>query len=494
MPSSRSVFLKNLLYILQVPGYIGILTCLVAVVTGEYLLFLPFSGIALITIVPSWLILHMLRKKGEGKIKKPLSLIALSYGVVSLLGAIPLYASALIYSWQGLASENLMYLCSPINALFESFAGFTSSGLSMLKNPADIPYSVQFWRSLSQWVGGLGVFILAALIFSPGDQGEKKLIKTEVGNIFTQENMPLLFRQIWLIYAGFTLLGFVLFLLADQTLWVSLNHALTAASTGGFNVTNESFKYQPLDAKIYSMLLMVFGALGFALYWEIFWKRDLSAFRRHKENLWFLLFLLLGIIWMSAESLFSANSPALIDNVYQWISAITTTGYQTTDIGEWQNWKVLVLSVAMLIGGVGGSTAGGLKISRLMLLYYIMRFSVSGRKNKKYENKLYEYGQGEDREEIFTNFITILGVWLSVLMISVILVSWVVGDSYSVNHIIFEVVSAQSNVGLSIGITSAEMHWILKADFMLLMWMGRLELIAVLVMFTNWLPIQSRNN
>lgn len=380
MTLGRPDFIKNILYILQVPGYMGLLTCLVALTFGEYLSIPPFFGIALITILPSWLLIHRLKDKGEGKIKKPLVLIALSYGVVSLLGALPLYATAWLYAEQGLASNNLLHLYSPINALFESFAGFTSSGLTMINNPADIPHSIQFWRSISQWTGGLGIFILAMFLFSPGDKGAKALIKTEVGNIFMEEENPDLVKQIWIIYIGFTILAVVLFLLADQTFWVSLNHALTAVSTGGFNVTNQSFKYQPLDSKIYSMVLMTLGALGFVVYWELFWNRNLKAFLQHRENLWFLALLFLGLVVLTAESLLSNNAPGVVDNTYQWVSALTTSGYQTVNLDKWENWKILLLSLAMLVGGVGGSTAGGLKIRRMMLLFYTMRYTLTGRK------------------------------------------------------------------------------------------------------------------
>lgn len=483
---ARPDFLKNISYTLQVPGYIGLLTCIAALVYGEYLALLPFFGIAVFTIIPSLLLIRWLKDKGEHKIQKPLILIALSYGVVSLIGAVPLYATALLYAHEGMASANLLNLNSPLNAVFESFAGFTSSGLTMIDNPEDIPHTVQLWRSLSQWTGGLGIFILAAFIFSPGDEGSKTLIKTEVGNIFTEEENPGLINQIWITYIGFTLLGFLLFLLADQTVWVSLNHALTAVSTGGFNVTNGSFRDQPLDSKIYSMLLMVLGALGFSMYWHLLWKRDLKVFKTHVENLWFLLFLFLGILWMVVDSLFSAEAPTLTDNIYQWISAFTTSGYQTADISKWENWKILILSLSMLIGGVGGSTAGGLKIRRLMLLIYTMLYSLTGRKSKRYHDAICRYGEGEDLQEVLATFVSMLGVWLSVLVVSVLLISYVIQDAYSINEILFEVISAQSNVGLSIGITSADMHWFLKLDFILLMWMGRLELVAVIFLFKSW--------
>ena len=487
----RPDFLKNILYSLQVPGYMGLLTCLVALVFGEHLSLIPFFGTALITLGPSWLLIRRLAEKGEGRIKKTMSLIALSYGVISLIGAVPIYTMALLYTEQGDASGNLMNLNSFINALFESFAGFTSSGLTMLNNPADIPHSLQFWRSLSQWVGGLGIFILATFIFSPHEKGVKSLIKTEVGNIYREEKTPNRIRQIWIIYIGFTLLGFFLFLLADQTVWVSLNHALTAVSTGGFNVTNDSFRYQPLDSKIYSMLLMTLGALGFSMYWDLFWNRNLKAVVRYKENIWFLILLLSGVVLLAAESMFSNDAPGLVDNVYQWISALTTSGFQTVKIEQWESWKILVLSMAMLIGGVGGSTAGGIKIRRMVFLYYTLRYNLNGRSDEKDRDAVIQCGEGDTMEAAFANFITFLGVWLAVMLISVLLVSLVVGDNYSVNQILFEVISAQSNVGLSAGITSADMHWLLKTDFMLLMWMGRLELVAVVIMVRNWIPSSS---
>lgn len=121
-----------------------------------------------------------------------------------------------------------------------------------------------------------------------------------------------------------------------------------------------------------------------------------------------------------------------------------------------------------------------------MLLIYTMLYSLTGRKSKRYHDAICRYGEGEDLQEILATFVTMLGVWLSVLVVSVLLISYVIQDAYSINEILFEVISAQSNVGLSIGITSADMHWFLKLDFILLMWMGRLELVAVIFLFKSW--------
>lgn len=487
MLAGRSDFIRNVLLILQIPGLMGLLTCVVALIYGEYLALYPFFCTALLTLIPAWLLNRRLKEEGDNKINNPLSFIALSYGIVSLLGALPLYTTAILFAEYTVASEQLMNLHHPLNALFESFAGFTSSGLTLIDKPADLLHALLFWRSLSQWVGGLGIFTLVVFIFSPGEEGTTELIKTEVGNIFTKEKNSNLIGQIWIIYLGLTLLGFLLFLLAEQSVWISLNHALTAVSTGGFNVTNESFKYQPLDSKIYSMVLMVLGAMGFLFHREFFWNRNPKALFKYRENLVFLILMVLGLGWMVADSRISEDSPTLVDNIYQWVSAFTTSGYQTADIGKWEDWRIYVLAVVMFIGGVGGSTAGGIKIRRLMLLFYIMAYSFTSRKGDRYSQGIEFYGEGENMEEILSNFITLLGVWLLVMGLSVLLVAWILPAEWGLAQVLFEVVSAQSNVGLTTGITQANMHWLVKMDFIVLMWMGRLELVAVIIMFRNWI-------
>ena len=478
------VNMKNFAHVFQVVGYMGFLTVVVALTFGEYLSIVAFGGIAMVTLLLAWMISRKVKhqRTENNELKKPVLFAALSYAIISFILAVPLFVTAVLYDLEGQTTLNLQYLNSPLNSLFESFAGLTSSGLTMIKNPEDIPHVIQFWRSLSQWVGGLGVVILAKFLISPGEKGLEQLADTELGNINTKDPYKAI-RDIWKIYTGFTAVAFVLYLIAGQSVWISLNHALTSVSTGGFNVTNESFAYQPLDSKIFSLIILILGALSFKMHLSIIRNKSLSGLFTFRESFWFFVILISGVLLMMMESWISPASPSLMDNVYQWVSALTTSGYQTADISNWHSGKLFLLSLAMIVGGVEGSTAGGFKIRRVLLLLNIMWFSLSGEKSRKYKKAIEHFGEGKKLEEIALNFVTMAGCWIILLLFSVLVVAFVAGDQYSLAAVFFEVCSAQGNVGLSTGLTGADMHWLIKVDFILLMWMGRLELVAVILLF-----------
>jgi len=487
MKFQSPVMRKYFSYVIQLPGYMGLLVASAAIIFGEYLALIPLLGIAFITIIPGWIIIKKTALNEEEKqIKHPAVFAAISYGLVSVICALPIYATAVVFHLNGSANSEIMIFHTFINALFESFAGFTSSGLTMVEKPEELPYVILLWRSLSQWIGGFGIIILAVYIFTPKAEGTSSIIQTEVGNVDVEEHTLTAVRKISWIYIGITIAAFFLYLMVKEPLWISLNHALTTVSTGGFTVTNDSFEYQSLASKLASLLFMIIGAMSFDLHRDFISNKSFNTIRKYKENLFFLFILFAGTIALLTESYFSVAAPAWIDNIYQWISAFTTSGYQTADLNNWEGGKLFLLSLAMLIGGVAGSTAGGLKVKRLMLLINIFSFNFTKKNKEKYEEKIHALGEGDNTREILSNFITLFGIWLLVLTVSVVIISFLVSGEYRVVEVFFEVVSAQSNVGLSTGLTHADSHWFIKIDFIFLMWMGRLEIIAVLMLFVKW--------
>ncbi|WP_435345554.1 TrkH family potassium uptake protein [Haloarchaeobius sp. HRN-SO-5] len=412
--------------------------------------------------------------------------------------------------------SSLLYFRHPLHALFESMSGWTGSGLTMAIHEPSLPRSVQWWRSLVQYVGGVGVIVLTVTILSRPGSGSYALYRSETREEKIHPSVVSTVRTVWRIFVGYTLVSIVVLFLAiwgtqDQlslfeAFWQALNHAMTGLSTGGFSVTDNSMESynSPL---IESVLLpvMTLGAIAFPIHYAILRQGRWHELYGDVQTRWLFVLLGVGIVALSAQNLLvnlapegygatvqsplafvsTAQFDAVRDGTFQWVSALSCTGFQSSPIGRWSDGGKLLLAGAMTLGGAAGSTVGGIKIIRGYTIskgiqwqfsrVFLPRDAVVGLTID--DRRLDE----DEMNREFAEAAIVSLLWVIMLVASSLVLVNVAGPDFSYADALFEVASAQGNVGLSTGITGPSMPPVAEAMFLFNMWIGRLEIIPVLV-------------
>ncbi|PSP98110.1 potassium transporter Trk [Halobacteriales archaeon QS_4_70_19] len=348
---------------------------------------------------------------------------------------------------------------NPLDAVFESMSGFTGTGLTMAAVEEKLPRSLHWWRSFIEWVGGATV------------------------------------REIWKIFVGLTFGSIVLFLLAGMPLWDAINHAMTGIATGGFSVHAASIGHYESPLIEYTVVpVMVAGSIAFPVHYLIF-KGELRNFYADLQTRWVFIWFTVGSLALTG--IFAANGQygsleeAFRIGLFQFVSATSNTGFGTATIGGgteqvWSAGATLLACVGMLTGAAAGSTVSGLKLIRVITL---VKGTVWQIRNVLVPETAVRYMQLGDRrlseeqaQREYTEATVVFVLWLTFLVLGVTVLLAVLSPAHPLEYVIFDVMSAQSNVGLDSGITGPEMPATAKAMLILNMWVGRLEIIPVAVL------------
>ncbi|ELZ32458.1 Trk potassium uptake system protein [Halogeometricum pallidum JCM 14848] len=414
--------------------------------------------------------------------------------------------------------SSLAYFQNPLHALFESMSGWTGSGLTMAIHEPSLPRSMQWWRSLIQYVGGVGVIVLTVSILARPGSGSYALYRSEAREERIHPSVISTVRTVWkilLLYTGVSiLLLFVAIWASDygKTLplwevgWQALNHAMTGLTTGGFSVTDNSIAtYDSPLIETALLPIMTLGAIAFTVHYGVLWNDEVDLLYEDLQTRWLFVLLAIGITvlsvqnfvatpteadafvgdWFGLAALFGERHVVVFrDSLFQWVSALTCTGFQSAPINRWSSGGKLIVSVAMTLGGAAGSTVGGIKIIRGYTISRGIRWQFA--RVFLPANAVVNLDIGDrhlDREEMereFSEAAIISLLWIFLLIASSIVLVNLAGPEYGYADALFEIASAQGNVGLSSGITGPSMHPFAEAMFLFNMWIGRLEIIPVL--------------
>jgi len=414
--------------------------------------------------------------------------------------------------------SSLAYFRNPLHAFFESMSGWTGSGLTMAIREPSLPRTIQWWRSFIQWVGGVGVIVLTVSILARPGSGSYALYRSEAREEKIHPSVVSTVRTVWKLVVGYTLLSFVLLFGAIRASdfgselplwevgWQALNHAMTGLTTGGFSVTDNSIAtYNSPLVEAVLLPIMILGAVAFPVHYLVLRDRRLGELWGDLQTRWLLILLVLGVVALSVQNVLSVSATsgafvpqsfslpvvdaagldAVRDSTFQWVSALTCTGFQSAPIGRWlAGGKVLIVG-AMVLGGAAGSTVGGIKIIRGYTIArgIVWQFSqVFLPKNAVVSARIGDRTlDRQTMEREFGEAAIVALLWLIILVTSSIVLVNVSGPEFGYADTLFEVASAQGNVGLSSGITGPSMSPLAEGMFVLNMWVGRLEIIPVLV-------------
>ena len=378
---------------------------------------------------------------------------------------------------------------SPSNALFEGFSGITGTGLSMTRRASELPATLQWWRSLTEWLGGIGVIVLVLTMVRQSDGGVLEQYYEERSPLGQSESgIPAPSRMLG-AFTAFTLLSIALLWAAGMPLWHAINHGMTGLSTGGFAVTDSSIAaYESLTIRLALLPIMFVGAIPLPVYYLLL-EGNLEGFSNDRQTRW-LLAVIVGGATVAGFFLFSTGTVRLtvrsaVTATFQFVSAITCTGFSTaTNMGSvWPPGAMLLLTLAMVVGGSEGSTASGVKIVRVVSLAEGIIERIGEPFPDVKSSRDIEIS-GEHVSANFYNASVILVLWLTFLFTGAFaLFVTLPPESTSFQNVLFEVASAQGNVGLSSGITGPTLSASTKLILIGNMWVGRLTIIPVLILF-----------
>ena len=291
--------------------------------------------------------------------KEGFVIVALSWLSLAAIGALPFFLSGEIPSY--------------IDAFFETVSGLTTTGASILTDVESLSHGLLFWRSFTHWIGGMGVLVLIMAIVPSVSGRNMHVLRAEMPGPVVGKLMPRIrdtAKILYIIYLVMTAVQIILLWCGDMNLFGSIVHAFGTAGTGGFGIMSDSIAgYSPYSQWVITIFMLLFG-INFNLYYLILIRHIRDALK--SSELWVYLGIVAAAciaIVINISHLYESFGETLRTAVFQVSSIITTTGYSTTDFNAWPQLSKGILLLLMFIGGCAGSTAGGLKISRIQLLW-----------------------------------------------------------------------------------------------------------------------------
>ena len=283
--------------------------------------------------------------------------VALGWIVLSAFGALP-------YALSG--------CCGYVDALFETVSGFTTTGASIFGAPASLPRGIQLWRALTQWLGGMGVLVLLLALMPKLGEGSVNLMKAESPGPQVDKLVPKVqstAKILYGIYFGLTVIEFVFLLFGGMPVFESLLTAFGTAGTGGFGFRNDSFgSFSPYIQWVVTIFMILFG-VNFNAYFLLLMRRFRRAAASEEVRAYFLIIAVaVGIITCNIYSMYNGLGEALRQAAFQVGSIITTTGFSSCDFDLWPTLSKEILVMLMFVGACAGSTGGGMKVSRILIL------------------------------------------------------------------------------------------------------------------------------
>ncbi|MHB8164448.1 MAG: TrkH family potassium uptake protein [Methanoregula sp.] len=375
------------------------------------------------------------------------------------------------------------------DALFEGMAGWTGTAFSMMQSLETVPHTLLFWRSYMQWISGIGIIAFAISIASSTGLFRSKILRSESRDEPLMHGVVSAGRALWKIYGILTFFAIGLILFTGLSLWESVNLGLATISTGGFTLHEGGISYyNSMLLEIILIPIMIAGALPFKLYYLIAENRRWSLFGDEQVKLFFV-FVALGTAVLTYDLVFFNNLDylsALHQGLFMTISAVTTTGFSIANLHTWASVTLLFLAMLVFIGGASGSTAGGIKVHRVMLavralLWWFRRLFVSGKVLLPFRLDGRVIPKATAELEVSKNMLIII-LSVGVIFVASLAVIQSHLTTFTMTEIVFDVVSAFSTCGIGSGYVSPDMPLISKWIFIGVMWVGRLEVIPVVML------------
>ncbi|HIE63892.1 MAG: hypothetical protein CXT72_00050 [Methanobacteriota archaeon] len=461
-------------------------------------------------LVSQWFISKAAEAPSKKRVRDREAFVAVALGWIPViaLGALPYWLGGTFFGpFEFYAGDATFVelLRGILHSWFESMSGFTTTGATVI-DPATSPIcdgyndcigsqakSIILWRSLTQWLGGMGVIMLGLLIFSTVLGGGMNLARAELTGPSVSRlgtNLQSTVRRLWLIYSVLTFFQMgLLYFGSEMGLFDSINYSLTTLSSGGFGTSDGGIR--ALDSALIESIIMVFMLLtciNYSLYHLVIAGRSKEAFKDEELRGYLLIIL---VAWLAMGFNLSRSGTGdegfleiMRHAAFQAIS-ISSTGYSSTDFSKWPVFSQFVLLLLMIVGASAGSTGGGLKILRIRIAFELAKREVLRIIQPKKVIAMRVNKEPIDENQVFI-VLGMISSWLVLAMISMLAIS-LLEPGWDMESVLSVVMSSLGNTGPALGNYGPTATWASMGDLTLfwtslLMWLGRLELLTVLVL------------
>ncbi len=407
--------------------------------------------------------------------REGLASVALSWIIISAIGALPF-----VFSKQ---------LPTFADAFFETVSGFTTTGSSVFKNPEEVNKALLLWRSITQWIGGMGVLVFIMAVTPLVEKSSIHIMRAEVPGPKFGKLAPKMRTSSaisYLIYIFLTLSLIVLLLLGGMSFYDSINHAFTTAATGGFSVKALSIgQYNNLYFEIVLGIFMLLFATNFSFFFLILARKFKNAFKI--SEVWvFYIIVAVAVITISfdIQSLYGGFFGGLRHAFFQVSSLISTTGFSSTDFALWPSYSRLVLLAVMLIGACASSTGGGIKVIRLMVLVKASLLESLKALSPRSTVKVKVGGEVVDKQGLYLTFVYFF-IYMIVTGLATVAVSL---NGFDIESSFSAAVTCISNVGPGLAKFGPMENFmalsgLTKIILSMTMLIGRLEIFPIFIIF-----------
>ncbi len=401
--------------------------------------------------------------------------VALIWITMSFFGAIPFFINGGFGTF--------------IDCLFESISGFTTTGASVLREIEGLPKGILFWRSSTHWLGGMGILVLALALFpsigeraqhlmaaeSPGPTSEKLTSRISTSS-----------KILYMIYAGITLLEILCLYLADLPLYDSIVTSFATAGTGGFSVLNNSIAgYNNVAAEIIITIFTVLYGINFSVFFLLLTGQMKKVFKNTEFKFYIsAIVVFITLITVNVYSIYQSVGAALRHASFNLVTIMSTTGFSSDDFNLWPTFSKLILVLAMIMGACAGSTGGGIKCSRVVILCKGIAREIRRMISPKRVSTLRMDGKAIP-ESTVTNTFVFTGLYAAITFGAGLIIAL---DGFDFTTIVTSVIACISNIGPALGPVSgptgnyADFSQLSKIVLSICMLVGRLEIFPMLVL------------
>ncbi len=448
------------------------LVCSIILKDGQYFSFIFSVAVCLAFGIPLSMI-----KPNEKKLysRDGFVTVALSWIALSLFGALPFVISGTIPSF--------------IDAFFETASGFTTTGATVIKNVEIVPKSILFWRSFTHWIGGMGVIVFLVALLPLSGGSNMYLMKAEstgpsVGKLVPKVRSSA--KILYTIYFGITVLEVVFLLFGGMDIFEALCTTFGTVGTGGFGVRNSSIADYSSYIQIVVTIFMIASGINFSIYYLILIRHFSLAFR--SSEMWTYLGVIaisIAVISLNCLDMFDGFGESLRHSAFQVGSVITTTGFVTCDYDMWPELSKTILVVLMFIGACAGSTGGGIKVSRIIILLKSIVKEIKIASHPKSTHKVTMDGRNVEHETIRSVNVFMVS-YLAIFAFSLLAISI---DNMDFTTNFTAVAATINNIGPGLSGVGPAQNFAGYSDFSTIiltfdMLVGRLEIFPLLVLFS----------
>jgi len=416
-------------------------------------------------------------KVGSLGLREVMTIVALSWISASALSAVAYTASGTLPNY--------------LDALFESVAGFTTTGATVFTSLETQPHGILLWRSLTQWLGGMGIIMFFVVLFPMVGIGAAELVKAETPG---QESGRLTarirdtFKVLLTVYIGLTACEFLLLHLTGMHFFDAITISLSTTATGGFAPTDSSIgAYNSVLVEGIVIFFMIAAGVNFSLYYLAIWKRRPKNIFNNSEFKLYIAILVVATLVINIDLIINLGLPlgeAIRESSFQSVSLVTTTGFATADFNTWPTFSRSVVLVLMVVGASAGSTGGALKVIRFLIL-----FKYAYQRILKYINpsRIIHFKVGGN---VVSDDVVAKAVSFTILYFGIILIGFLIMSAIGLDFdtALSSVTSCIGNVGPGLGLVGPEENYFLipalgKITLMVCMLAGRVEIFTLFVIF-----------